>query len=261
MNKERDTLKWIYGRAKEQKVSLIILMIGTCIFASTSAIFALVCRGIIDSAVSVNRDGIIKYGIFLAGIILLQLILRLSINSQEEYVQARMEISFREKILSSVMSKEYEEISRFHSGEILNRMFSDVTVVTSGVTGIVPSFFNMVTRIICAVVVLLVLEWRLTILFMIAGLALFCVSKYFRGKIKHLHTEVQETEGKVRSFLQETIENILVIKAFGVDKKIENEYANNQEKHFRARMRKRRVSIFANAGFNFIFQMGYLIAL
>ncbi|MCR5201807.1 MAG: ABC transporter ATP-binding protein/permease [Lachnospiraceae bacterium] len=242
-------------------MSLIILMIGTCVFASTSAVFALTCRGIIDAAVSVNKAGIIKYGLLLAGIILVQLILRLSIRSQEEFVQARLEISFRKKILSAVMSKEYKDVSKFHSGEILNRMFSDVNVVTSGVTGIVPSVFNMVTRIICAVVVLLVLEWRLTILFMVAGVSLFFVSRFFRGKIKHLHKEVQETEGRVRSFLQETVENILVIKAFGVDEKLKNEDSENQEEHFKARMRKRRVSIFANAGFNFIFQMGYLIAL
>ena len=47
------------------------------------------------------------------------------------------------------------------------------------------------------------------------------VTLFFRGKLKNLHKRVQETDGTVRSFFQETIESILVVKTFGVEEQFE----------------------------------------
>lgn len=258
---DKHTIQWLFHHSREQHVRMLILVAGNIIFATTSAVFALMCRGIVDSAVSGKPGEIARYGLGLFAIITLQLVLRLYLNALEELILARLEISFRRNMLDFLLKKDYRRLSGYHSGELLNRMFSDVGVICQGLTSIVPSFLNMATRIVCAVLVLIMLDRKLTLIFLGAGICLFIVTRFFRKKLKYLHRQVQEKEGKVRSFLQETMESLLIVKVFGIEQKMEGQNEINQQEHYKARMKRRAVGIMANAGFSFVFQMGYLFAL
>ncbi|MGN0622524.1 MAG: ABC transporter ATP-binding protein [Oscillospiraceae bacterium] len=258
---DKQTLKWIFASSKGQLSKLVLLIVGNGVYAASSIVFALMCKGIVDGAVAHSRPQLIRSAIGLGAVILCQLILRLVCNSVEELATSRLEMSMRSQTLKTLFAKDYSHTSKFHSGELLNRMFSDIQIVAQGVTGIVPSFVNMVTRLVCAVAVLIVLDKSFTLLFVAAGLCLFAVSRFFRRKLKALHKDVQSKEGKVRSFLQETVSNLLIVKVFGTEKKMLCKNDENQQIHFKARMKRRTVSIFANAGFGFVFQLGYLYAM
>ena len=259
--KDKDTLKWLFRNSKKQLFKMITLIVGNGLFAASSIIFSLTCRDIIDSATAHSKNDIIKYGICLFCIIMGQLILRLYCNSVSEYIRSRLAMDMRAKMLDMIMKKEYSNVSAFHSGELLNRMFSDVRIISEGLTSILPSLINMITRILCAVVVLIALDKSFTLLFIVSGLLMFFVTRLFRKRMKALHKDVQEREGKVRSFLQETLENILIVKVFGCEKQMQDTNDENQNEHFRSQMKRRTLSIFANAGFSFVFQMGYLFAM
>ena len=259
--KDKDTLKWLFKQSKAQIFKIITLIVGNGIFAASSIVFALMCQGIVDGAVDHSKDTVIKYGIGLFCVIMGQLILRLYCNSVSEYIHGRLGMNMRAEILDMILKKEYSNVSEFHSGELLNRMFSDVTIIVNGITNILPNLVNMVTRLLCAVIVLIALDKSFTMLFIISGLAMFFVTRLFRKKMKALHKDVQEKEGKVKSFLQETLENILIVKSFGCEEQMQESNDSNQDLHFRAQMKRRTLTIFANAGFSFVFQMGYLFAM
>jgi len=258
---DKAALRWLFARSKPQHKKMLAIIIGNCIFAACSVFFALMCRGVVDGAVSRDKSQIIRCGAGLFLVIAAQLALRLFCNSLSEAVKARLELNLRDDMLKFLLKKDYASVSDKHSGEILNRMFSDVQVVSEGASGIVPAFVNMVTRLVCAVGVLIALDKSFTLLFVCAGLVTFAVSRFFRRRIKRLHKEVQTAEGRVRSFLQETVENILIVKVFGCEDKMTSQNGENQESHYKLRMKRRTVSICANAGFGFVFQMGYLYAM
>lgn len=258
---DKAAVKWIWKSSEKGHFQLILLILGNAAFAVVSVLFALLCRSVVDGAVEKNTETVIYSGVGLFGIILLMLLLRIFCNGIDESVRARLETTYRSRILSALLSKDYEKTSLYHSGELLNRMFSDVSVVIDGVVGILPALTGMVTRLIGAAVVLMTLDTGFTLLFIAAGTILFAVSRFFRNKIKHLHKNVQESQGKVRSFLQETLESLLIVRVFGAEDKMKNISSANEKAYFNARMKRRTVSILANSGFGFVFQAGYLYAI
>lgn len=260
-SKDKLTYKWLWTNSKFQHFKIFTLIIGNGLFAASAIVFSLMCKGIVDGAVSHNKSEFINYGIGLFAVIVAQLVLLLYCNSIGEYIRCKISIKMRSKMLDTLFKKEYSNISGFHSGELLNRMFSDVQIVTEGVTSIVPNLVNLITRLICAVAVLIALDKSFTLVFIFSGLMLFFVTRFFRKKMKFLHKDVQEKEGKVRSFLQEAVENVLIVKVFGCEKQMEETNDINQDKHFKAQMKRRTLSICANAGFGFVFHMGYLFAM
>ncbi|MBQ8613957.1 MAG: ABC transporter ATP-binding protein, partial [Ruminiclostridium sp.] len=211
---DKSTLRWIYTTSKKYHPHIVLLIVCNGVFSVISIIFALFCRGIIDSATAGNKETVIHNGIGLFAVIAAMLIIRLMCNNLNEIIHAGLEKEYKSRILSLLLKKSFKSTSTYHSGELLNRMFSDVSVVSDGVTALLPNLVGLITRLIAAAAVLMTLDLQFTLLFIIAGLIVFTVSRFLRGKIKQLHKEVQETQGAVRSFLQETLEGLMVIKIF-----------------------------------------------
>lgn len=255
------SLKWIVKHSKSQIPLLVIVTIINGVYALFSVAMALFCRGIIDSAVTSDKSALIIYGAGMAVVIMLAFVMRIGSNSISERVHARLGIILRRQLLGEVAEKEYANVSRYHSGEILNRMFEDVGIVCDGVTSIVPGFVLMFTKGVCAVAVLFVLSPGFTSVFLIGGLVMVAVTAVFRGRMKVLHKKVQESLGKVKSFLQEMIESLLIIKVFATEDKMISRADILQEDYYRIRMKRRSVSIWAGAGVGLAFETAYLVAM
>lgn len=222
------------------------------------AIFA---KLIIDSAQKGDKDRLIHNAIILLLVIVAQISLKLLSKALEVRISGRLEMKYKSKLFESILKKDYLKISQYHSGELMTRLTSDVTVVSQAVTTIMPAIASMLTRLVCAFAVLFALDKWFALLFLIAGLVLFVFTRIFRGSMKKLHKAVQETDGSVRSFMQESIESVLVIKIFNVGKKIMERAERLQKDNLDAKIKKNRWSIFANLGFSAAFSLGYLFGL
>lgn len=258
---DRAVLAWLAKHTKGMRIKLGVILAGNALFGAVSVGMALLMRDLIDAAAGGDKGGIIHNGILLAAAILTQFIIRISCNILSEDVQARMEARLRADILACLMKREYSAVGGYHSGELLNRMFSDVSVVVSGIITIVPNAANNLVRIVFAAAVLLSLDVRFGLFFIGAGLFVFAATRFFRPKMKKLHIAVQEREGGVRSFLQETVENLLAVKVFSAEEKMLSRNEENQTRLYRARMRRSAFGVAANAGLGLAFGAGYVFAL
>lgn len=270
--KDRDSLKWIVKNGKKYIPKIFILSISNIILALVSTCLALISKYAIDAATKaagasnsqdfINyKNQIVFYGILILVIILGRLILRIYTQSLAIKVQAGMEMYMRSQLFAEILSKKFDKINTYHSGELMNRITSDIKIITDGITTIVPNFLYFITQFVGAFIVLIVFDWKFTMLFLVAGVIMSSVTLMFRRKLKSLHKEVQQTDGKVRSFFQESIESMLVVKTFGVEKQFEEKGDSLQQINYNAKMKRRRISICANAGFSFVFNAGYLFAL
>ena len=262
-SRERDkvTYAWLFAQSKEQHRRIAALSALCTLQAAVLVSFALACRAVIDQAVAVNTHGLLTSAALLVGVIVAQLFLRLVINSMQERIRARFALDLRKSMLDSIFSAHYRNIPRFHSGELSNRMFSDVQVVSNGVATISPSFVSMIMQLVFAIAVLSLISPPMVALFAAAALVSFVLARTLRGRLKALHKTVQEKEGAVRVFLQEALGHQLVIRSFGAQPATSKRADRLQEDHFTAQMRRRGYSIAANASFSFFFNALYAVAL
>ena len=218
-----------------------------------------------DSVSEAEKDHYIRMIVFYCIIILLiitgRLLMHVYYQSLAVKVQAGLEMKMRSKLFGGILAKRFEKINTYHSGELMNRMTSDIKIVTEGITSIIPDILYSFTQFFGAFVALIIFDWRFTLVFLIGGIIISSVTLLFRTKLKSLHKEVQQTDGTVRSFFQEAIESLLVVKTFGVENSFEKKGDTLQQINYKAKMKRRRISIMANAGFSFVFNAGYLIAL
>ena len=256
------TIKWMYSICKSERWKVILLVIANIMSALLTIVYANFSKNIINAAtVDKSFELVIKYALYFLIIIMVQLTLTLISRSTLERCVARVEWIMKQHMLKTILKKDYAKVTTYHTGELQNRMFNDVSVISSGVTNIIPNIVLFVTRLVCAFTYLVIIDRIFAIAFLFGGLFVFFCTQFFRKTLKRLHKEVQKTEGKTRSFIQEAVTSLLVVKAFAVEDKILSEADELQAENYRAKMRRRFFGIAANAGISTVFNFGYVFAL
>lgn len=260
--KEKSSIKWLIKRSKKQRANMAVLIVSNAIFAMLSIVFAFFIREIIDS-VTIYKDvsRLTTFAIAIVLVVVVQFVFRIIINGLTEHIKGKLEMQYKTHLFNCILTKKQDKITAYHSGELLNRLTSDVSIVADGIATIIPTVVSAFSRLICAVVVLIILDPVFAVAFTVAGVLVFTVITLLRGMLKVLHKRAQETDGKVRSFMQECIENLLAVKVFSVNGKIENRSNKLQQDNFKIKMRRKNYSVTGHAVYNFIFSAGYLFAL
>lgn len=259
--KKVSPLRWIAGHTKSQIGNILLIVVFYAVLALIGVYSALLARGVIDSAVAGEMQGVVFYGCVYGGLLLFQLLLRVVTKNIYFYIGAKLTVHYRKTIFNTIIRKDYFKVSSFHSGELLNRITNDVAVVADAVVSILPSFSFMVTKLVGALSVLIAIDWRFTLIFIAGASVLLVVSRAFRSKMKKLHKQVQQTEGKVRSFMQEILSGLLMVKVFGAEDKVDQRASQLQEDNYRIKVKRNRISVIAGTSFSFIFSAGYLYGL
>lgn len=258
---DSDTNKWIIKKARPQLLSIVIISIIFGGMAYLGVAVATLSRGIVDSAVNSDIGGIVFYAVILVSLTVAQLVVRIVSRVLDFNISAKLEISMKQSLFESIIRKKYEKISDIHTGELLNRITSDVSVVVSSIISIVPNLVYFIVKLVGVFVVLFAIDKTFCLVFLFGGAFMFALVLLFKSKMKALHKSVQESDGKTRSFFQEIFSSLLVVKVFNAENKVSENAMNLQQNNFKIRRKRNYISILATTGFSFVFALGYMYAL
>lgn len=258
------SLNWLKDKIKNQRLSIWILIITNAIFSALLIAFAFAIKGVIDGAVEggdAGKQKLIYSAIALGVIVLLQFILRIVNNGLSERIKGKITVTLRGHLFGEILKKKYDKASSYHSGDLMTRLTNDVEVISSGLVAILPNLIAAVFRLVLAVIALSFIDYIFAIAFCVAGVLVFTVLCLLRGKLKSLHKTSQKTDGETRSYMQESIENLLAVKVFSSEEKVEAKAEALQQVNFDVKMKRKNYSVLGHAAYNAIFSMGYLFAL
>lgn len=253
----RAILKW----SKPQRLNIFIMCMLNVILTGIGLGTTLATKGIIDGATAHNREEVQYYALALVLCVIISRGSYLLLGLMNVKTGNILLKNMRNMFLHKLLKKQYEALDGVHSGELVNRMFSDITIVKDGVMEIPADLANMTVGFIGASLILISIDWKFIVLIAVGSLLGLALIILFRKPLKNRHRKVQEAEGKLHSVLQEALENIRLIKASGLEKKIEQQAEEKQKRFFYAQLNKGYFSVYMGNGINMAFQTSWLICM
>lgn len=126
-------------------VHLQVVMI--CVLTTTSTILSLgvtlTTRELIDGAISYRTHSVLKYGTILAVLFLLVRVISVVLSLLRTVSSSNLQKDLQGMLTEEILTKDYASLRGFHSGNLVNRVFSDMAVVKSGVVSTLPSFVSI----------------------------------------------------------------------------------------------------------------------
>ena len=247
--------KWITPVRKN-----IVAVTGIGVFSSlTGLAVTLVTKGLIDGATGGRARDLRTYSAALVGLILVERGMTILNARIRLRTGARFQTEMQRNVTRALMGKEYTAIKPFHSGQLVNRIFSDVNVVKNGVMGLLPGIATTAVSFIGAAVILIAMDWRFVpVMILAAGIGV-AMTIGFREPMKRRHRRMQEAEDALHASTQETIENVRLIKASTSEAYALEEMDGYREKLRDEQIRNGRLSIVMNNGMGSMFDLSWLI--
>ena len=257
----RQTLSWIYKRIKKYIPCFLIISVLAAVVSLGYVGLALLSKWVLEIATGESNGSILTVGIMLLALVVFQVLCSGVESLLKSFSSAKLTVSMREYLFAQITRKKYGEISHYHSGDLINRLTSDVEVLQSGLVSLLPSAVSMLTKIIGCVAAIIVLEPLVAAIVLVLGVLVPAFGRLLSKKYKSLHKEVQQTDGVARSFMQECFENRAVIKTFKTQDYIFKRLSGYFEKNYKIKIKRSFVSVFLHLGLYAFFTIGYYAVL
>ena len=259
--KKSKTGRWIFNRIRTFIPYLLLLIAIVTTISYISVQFSLVSKSLIDIATH-QADGNLKVAsVKLITLLIAQLVLQIIYIRIHVSVSGKLAMKLRLELFYKLLSKDYSEVSKIHSGEILNRLVSDVSFLAEKTTEIIPNVFALLSTIIFSFTALYRLDRQFALFCLCLGPLILIAAYIYKKKIKTLHIKCRESDGRVRSHLQETIQNFIVVKAFSKETLMREKSKKLQFENYRLNVKRSVIGIISNILFFLAMTAGYYAAL
>lgn len=258
--KNNRALRWIVSEVRFLYAPLFVLIVVEMLMSVCSILFALLSQGVIDSAVSGKGGEFITEAAKLAGLVVIEIILRVLNSRMKVAYGGKLEMHFRERAFQTVLHKDWSQASQYHSGDIMNRIRNDSSVIAGGVMNILPNGVMLATRIVGALIVLFGIDWQFAVILCVCGPVIFILGRLYSKKMKQFHKAVQTSEGKSLAFMTESVQNMTVFKAFGNEDGALGEAREIHKETMRLRIKRNSWSLISNVSIFLLFTGSYAFA-
>lgn len=238
--------------------SLAFMMILSLITSFISVGMAVIGKYIIDGATAGNNilSGIILYVI----IIFTMQIISVVSSLLSVVIGEKFSFGIRKQVYERILDTCLEDISSYHTGDLMTRLTSDTTTIANGISTTLPSIITLIVELFTTFFTLLYYDATLAIFAVVLAPVALVSSAFLGKKLKSLQVKVQESESNYRSFIQESLSNIMIIKTF-----CQEEYSSHRLTQLRNQrlhwiLKKNRMSLAASTAINCTFQIGYIVA-
>lgn len=214
----------------------------------------------IDVASHVRPGSIFWAVALMGGLILCDFALNISAVWIRNLLGIKAQNRMQQRMLDRMLRSEWHGRERLHSGDVLNRLEFDVSNVVTFLTETIPSTLSTLALFVGAFCYLCSMDWRLALLIVFMIPLFVLVSKVYVRQMRKLTRQVRDSDSKVQSVLQETIQHRMLIKTLESDATMVSRLENTQRELRHKVVRRTAFSVFSNLVLNFGFALGYLVA-
>lgn len=251
--------KWLMLQAKPFiHYLLFIIVFGS--FSSLIAIYrALITKKLIDTATSSQLGNLFRILALFAITIVLDIGLRAAVAVITSKCSIKISNSIQKKLYNRLMKTKWMEFCKYHSGDILTRMTSDVDAITNLLITTIPNIISLSILLIGSFITLLILDPLLAVAFIVVSPITILLSRLYSSKLKKIYLKYQALESKYRSFLNESFQNMLIVKTFCLENGNNRIVKNIQKDRVRLTVDRTKMSVVTNIALSSGYWISYFL--
>ncbi len=253
-------MKWLWRAWRGNRLQAIInASLGLLsVVVSLSQVWAV--KHAIDVASHAVEGSLYWAVALMGGLILCDFAINISAVWVRNILGIKAQNRMQQKMLDRILRSEWQGRERLHSGDVINRLEKDVGNVVVFLTETIPSTVSTLALFLGAFFYLFSMDKLLSVVIIVMLPIFILFSKLYINRMRFLTREVRDSDSKVQSVLQETVQNRMIIKTLESDSMMVDKLENTQSELRQKVMKRTAFSVFSNLILNFGFALGYLIA-
>ena len=256
----RIIMKWLWSAWKGNQLQATLNALIGLGMVAVSLIQVWAMQRAIDVAAGAREGNIFVATGIIAFFILCEFALSISSVWVKNILGVKAQNKMQQRMLDRILRSEWHGKEKRHSGDIINRLESDVNTVVNFLTETMPNTLSVLAMFFGAFFYLFSMDKFLAIAIVIMLPLFLGFSRIYIGQMRRLTRLVRDSDSKVQSVLQETVQNRMLIKTLESDDAMVDKLEDTQSELRQNVIKRTRFRLYTNFVINFGFAFGYLFA-
>ena len=238
--------KWIWRFSRRRWVSVVLYTLFGILSSGLGLVAGVVGKYMIDAIIAMDLS---RLGLYCL-LTLVSAVLGLAFQSMTSRFSTRLSIDMlgdvQAQVFSDVMRSDWSALSKYPTGELLNRFSSDIGTVASCAVSWVPSVIIQSFTVLATLGVILYYDPVMALIGCASTPLLFLASRSLMRKQRDHNQRMRQVSGDMSAFQSEAFRNMDTLKSFGVEEQMERKLQNRQEDYRNTVLRYNRFTIRTN---------------
>lgn len=196
-------------------------LIGTYTLLGASGSFltlgtSMVSRDLVDAITGQNSLGIVRVVALYVGVGVSQLFINAFKTRLSLRISMKVNNEIRIDIFSQILQTDWEELSKYRTGDLMYRINGDAAMVSSNILTYLPNVVSILISFGGAFIVMVQNDIIMALIALAGAPISFMSTRFSMRKMRDFQRKQMELQSHKTSFNQETLQNMQMIKAFGL---------------------------------------------
>ena len=233
------SLKRIFRLSKPYRAKFYTATVLALIASGVGLSVPLGLKALLDAVFQSGNEHLLNViAIVLMGLFILQAFLSFGSTYWLEWVGERVVTDLRKSLYEHLHRMEFRFFADKRLGEITSRLTNDVASVRTALTDALPDSITVTFSLIGAVALMIILNWRLSLIVFVTVPVVTLLTRYFGNKIRKLARGIQDELANSTAIAEDALGAIRVVKAFAREVYEVGRYSDAVERLFITSRRK-----------------------
>ena len=208
--------KWMFTYIRRYRAVVGIHILLGILGTALSLLSSVAMKTLIDVVTGFQTGAIFTAAAWMAGMLLGSAGMQALSSRIAAVINIRVQNGIQAEIYDRMLRTDWASLEQFRSGDLLNRLNTDVTSVSGGVTGLLPSFVTAAVQFLGSLMIILCYDPVMALIALIgAPLSVLC-SRTLVRRMRSYNRRMKDISSEVMSFHEDSLRNLTSIKAFGI---------------------------------------------
>ena len=208
-------LRTLTGQIREYRNASILTPIWTAMEVVMDVLIPYVTASLIDKGINAgNMENVWLYGAVMLGMAFLSLAFGILAGRSVAYASSGFAANLRKAMYRNIQRFAFSDIDKYSTAGLVTRMTTDVNNLQNAYQQILRITVRAPFRLVLSIVMCLVIDARLSLIFIVAMVVLSCSLYNIISRVARLFQQVFVKYDELNQSVQENIRAIRVVKAF-----------------------------------------------
>ena len=211
-----DEFKWMFSYGKNYKKEIIFYTFLGIFSTIMTLISSIASKELINIVTGIQKNRAVEMAVLMVSMSLFSLLFGQIMSRITLKINIRIQNEIQADIFDKIIGVNWLDLTKYHSGDLLNRFGSDVGTVAGSAIEWIPNLIINVFNFIATLCLIMYYDPMMMLLAVINAPVMLLSSKLLMKRMRDHNKKVKEMNSEMMSFQTETFSNVDSIKSFGL---------------------------------------------
>ena len=208
----RTIARWLWSHHKGCRMQAFLNAVIGLLTVGMGLLGVDTLRKLTDIASGVREGSIVWMSVLLASVFLVEMLLHICSAWVAAILGVRAQNMMQRFFFQRLLQGQWSGVEKYHSGDVLNRLFSDVNDIVRLMTEVMPTTLILLVQFCASLAYLYLMDSTLAIILVLISPAFLLLSRVYFRRMRHIVRRIKDSNSSIQAVIQESITHKLVIK-------------------------------------------------